>query len=108
MAVLEKLPSASYLNHLDDASQEELDATRFGSVDIERHVNVFRTHMQRIKDTASRAGVDIVEKLPSRLTEKKLQFLFSKALTQARVDQFEQDVATNGTFPDKARILSND
>jgi hypothetical protein len=86
-AVLEKLPSAAaYLNHLDD-SQEELDATRFGSVEMEKYVEVFRAHMLRIKDTASRDGVDIVEKLPSRLAEKKLQFLFSKALMQARVNQ---------------------
>jgi hypothetical protein len=87
IVVLEQLPSTSYLNHLDDS-----DATRFGSMDIERHVNVFRTHMQRIKDTASRAGVDIVEKLPGRLAEKKLQILFSKTLTQTQVDQFQQEV----------------
>jgi hypothetical protein len=62
----------------------------------------------RIKDTASREGVDIVEKLPSRLAEKKLQFLFSKALMQACENQFEQQMATHGTPADKARILSND
>ena len=107
-AVLEKLPSAAaYLNHLDD-SQEEVDATRFGSVEMEKYVEVFRSHMQKIKDTANREGIDIVEKLPSRLAEKKLQFLFSKALMQARVNQFEQQMATNGTPADKARILSND
>ena len=107
-AVLEKLPSAAaYLNHLDD-SQEEVDATRFGSVEMEKYVEVFRSHMQKIKDTANREGIDIVEKLPSRLAEKKLQFLFSKALLQARVTQFEQQMATNGTPADKARILSND
>jgi hypothetical protein len=107
-AVLEKLPSAAaYLNHLDD-SQEEVDATRFGSVEMEKYVEVFRAHMLRIKDTANREGIDIVEKLPSRLAEKKLQFLFSKALMQARVTQFEQQMATNGTPADKARILSND
>jgi hypothetical protein len=40
-AVLEKLPSAAaYLNHLDD-SQEELDTTRFGSVEIRKCVEVF-------------------------------------------------------------------
>jgi hypothetical protein len=82
-AVLDKLPSAAaYLNHLDD-SQEEFDATRFGSVELEK---------LRIKDTASREGVDIVEKVLSRLAEKKLQFLFSKALMQARVNQFEQQM----------------
>jgi hypothetical protein len=82
-AVLEKLPSAAaYLNHLDD-SQEDVDATRFGSVEMEKNVEVFRAHMLRIKDTASREGVDIVEKLPSRLAEKKLQFLFSKAFIHA-------------------------
>jgi hypothetical protein len=36
---------------------------------------------------------DIVEKLPSRLVEKKLQFLVSKALMQARVTQVEQQIA---------------
>jgi hypothetical protein len=38
-------------------------ATRFGSVEMEKYVEVFRAHMLRIKDTASREGVDIVEKL---------------------------------------------
>ena len=75
---------------------------------MEKYVEVFRAHMLRIKDTANREGIDIVEKLPSRLAEKKLQFLFSKALMQARVTQFEQQMATNGTPADKTRILSND
>jgi hypothetical protein len=77
-AVLEKLPSAAaYLIHLDDS--QELDATRFGLMEMmmEKYVvEVFRAHML----TASREGVDIVEKLPSRLVEKKLQFLVSKVL----------------------------
>jgi hypothetical protein len=46
-AVLEKLPSAAaYLNHLDD-SQEELDATRFGSVEMEKYVELSESKTRR-------------------------------------------------------------
>ena len=106
-AVREKLPSATYLDHLDD-TQEELDTVRLGSPEIEEYVEVYRTHMLNIVDTSKRAEIDILDKLQSHLADKKLQFLFSKALSKDRVDQFEKRVVEQGSPSDKARTLSND
>lgn len=72
-AVREKLPSATYLDHLDD-TQEELDTVRLGSPEIEEYVEVYRTHMLNIVDTSKRAEIDILDKLQSHLADKKLQF----------------------------------
>ena len=55
-AVQDKLPSATCLDHLDDA-QEELDAIRLGFTEIKEYVDAYRTHMLKIEETASRAEV---------------------------------------------------
>ena len=39
-AVLDKLPSATYLDHLDD-EKEELEAIRLGSVEIKEYVDTY-------------------------------------------------------------------
>ena len=67
-AVRDKLPSATYLDHLDDA-QEELDAIRLGSVEIKEYVDTYRTHMLKIEETASRAEVHIFDSYQRRLAD---------------------------------------
>lgn len=106
-AVLDKLPSATYLNHLNDP-QEELDAIRLGSAQIEEFVDVFRTHNSKIKHAANTTGVDISGTFATHLETRKLQFLFTKVFTTHRVCKFEQHIAAHGSPADKARIFSND
>ena len=81
-AVRDLLPSAAYLEHLDDDEPDVVAAVRLGSREskIEEYVEVFRAHKQKIVDTATRADVDILDKWQSCLDERKLQFLFSRAL----------------------------
>ena len=102
-AVRDLLPSAAYLDHLDD-EPDAVAAVRLGSREskIEEYVEVFRAHKQMIVDTATRADVDILDKWQSCLDERKLQFLFSRALSKDRVDQFEQHMAAHGNPVDKA------
>ena len=79
------LPSAAYLHHLDDEPDAAAAAAvRLGSREskIEEYVEVFRAHKQKIVDTATRADVDILDKWQSCLDERKLQFLFSRALSK--------------------------
>ena len=82
-AVRDLLPSAAYLDHLDDEpdAASAAAAVRLGSREskIEEYVEVFRAHKQKIVDTATRADVDILDKWQSCLDERKLQFLFSRA-----------------------------
>ncbi len=106
-AVQDLLPSATYLDHLDD-NPEELNAFRFESREIKEFVDVFRVHAHKIIETANRAEVDIFSKWESHLDDKKLQFLFSKALSKDRVNRYEQRVAAHGNPVDKARTFSND
>ena len=103
-AVRDVLPSAAYLDHLDDDEPDAAAAAvRLGSREskIEEYVEVFRAHKQKIVDTATRTDVDILDKWQSCLDERKLQFLCSRAFSKDRVDQFEQHMATHGNPVDK-------
>ena len=57
-AVRDKLPSATCLDHLDDA-QEELDAIRLGCAEIKEYVDTYGSHMLKIEETDYKPGDDV-------------------------------------------------
>ena len=105
--VRSKLPSAQYLDHIDDtAEQFEVARQHFASPAILGFSAIYRRHKSHIAGAVERDGFDLESKFEELLQQRKLQFTYSKVLASQRAIRFKEHVQRTGTPADMARLHS--
>ena len=105
--VRSKLPSAMYLDHIDDPPEEFQRArAQFQSREIDSFVGLYRDHKSRIAIAVESDGFDLESKYEDLLQTRKLQFTYSKILASQRAARYAVHVQRTGTPADMARLHS--